>query len=322
MRIQHVLLGFLASAGAGAACASSKDAALTASDGGSDALAIAADSGQRDASPAVDAAVDAVVPCSAPDVLLVLDRTLGMRTRPDGTRPLDTPADHAESRWYLAIEAVKAVTAAPADVPIRLGLALFPRDPGGAECVTLSEAVSGKMATNPACEEADLPVPLAPSAGATIASALDPETTRLCASAPLASALGFAGQKLAADALPGRAKVVVVVTDGNDSCGADALAATQALAALGVRTHVVGFGQPAAPDGGASGINVALLNSLACAGKTAKGFDAACQKGETGTGYVATDPTGSRLFYGATTGDDLSKALKSILASACCGCGK
>ena len=322
MRIEHVLLGLLASTAAAAACASSKDNAAAARDGGSDALGTSADSGRPDAPAAVDASFDAVVPCTAPDVLLVLDRTLGMRTRPDGTRPLDTPADHAESRWYLAIQAVKAVTAAPADAPIRFGLELFPRDPGGAQCVTLSEGISGKAATNLACEEAELTVPLASSAGATIASALDPETTRLCGSAPLAAALGFAGQKLALDALPGRAQVVVVVTDGNDTCQADALAATQVLAAAGARMYFVGFGQPAAPDGGGSGLNVGLLNSLACAGQTAKGFEAACQKGEAGTGYVARDPTGSRLFYGATTGDDLSKALKSILASACCGCGK
>lgn len=322
MRIQHVLLGLVGIAALASACSSAKDSPATLSDAGTDSPSIVLDGGRPDVGSALDAASDAVVACSAPDLLIVLDRTIGMRTRPDGTRPLDTPVDRAESKWYLAVTALKAATAAPADGPRRFGLALFPRDPGSGACVTLSEGITGKAPTNTACEEAELAVPFAAFAGAAIASALDPETTRLCGSAPLASALSFAGRKLTDDALPGRGQVVVFLTDGNDSCQGDALQVVQDLAAAGIHTHVIGLGHAGAPDASDPGLNIGVLNSLACAGQTAKGFDAACQKGETGTGYVAKDPTGSRLYYGATTGDELSLALRTIRDSVCCGCGK
>src|SRR5262245_12653229 len=41
--------------------------------------------------------------CVPPDMLVVLDRTMSMFKRPDGVIPPDTPAGHAETKWYLAI---------------------------------------------------------------------------------------------------------------------------------------------------------------------------------------------------------------------------
>src|SRR4051812_41858125 len=89
MRLSDVLLGALGIATF--ACSSSKDGPATAleagtqSDGGNDG-------GFPDVAAPGDGAPEADVACSAPDVLIVLDRTLAMARRPDGTRPLDTPS--------------------------------------------------------------------------------------------------------------------------------------------------------------------------------------------------------------------------------------
>src|SRR6185436_13017075 len=96
--------------------------------------------------------------CEPPDLLIVLDRTMSMHKRPDGSIPPDTAAGHAESKWYLAVNAVEQVSAAPADNGLRFGLELFPRDPGGGVCVTLSQKIQGLSATNPSCEQGEVVV--------------------------------------------------------------------------------------------------------------------------------------------------------------------
>src|SRR5262245_47110075 len=76
-----------------------------------------------DASPTVGS--DAVSTCEAPDVLVLLDRTASMAERPDGTLPADTAAGHTESKWFIAIQAVEALSR-ELESSVRFGLALFP----------------------------------------------------------------------------------------------------------------------------------------------------------------------------------------------------
>src|SRR5688500_2954793 len=79
-----------------------------------------------DAGQGTQAADAAMATCDPPDVLAVLDRTASMAERPDGMYPANTPAGHAESKWYTAINAVESVTTR-LDTTIRFGLELFPR---------------------------------------------------------------------------------------------------------------------------------------------------------------------------------------------------
>src|ERR1700690_21737 len=67
--------------------------------------------------------------CDPPDMLVVLDHTDSMEQTPNGSNPPNTDAGHATSKWVLACDAVKAVTAPPADQTLRFGLELFPLDP-------------------------------------------------------------------------------------------------------------------------------------------------------------------------------------------------
>src|SRR5688500_2232681 len=58
--------------------------------------------------------------CDAPDVLFVLDRSVSMRNRPDGTKPPNTAAGRAETKWGRAVAAIETATAQTAG--IRFGL--------------------------------------------------------------------------------------------------------------------------------------------------------------------------------------------------------
>jgi len=256
--------------------------------------------------------------CEPPDLLIVLDRTMSMARRPDGSAPPDTAAGHAESKWYLAVNAVEQVTAPPADTGLRFGLELFPRDPGGDVCITLSQRIQGISATNPQCEQGEVVVSPGPEQSAPIAAAIDPETTLLCISTPIGAALVTATAELAKIADPIRDQYVLFVTDGGDTCspdpGPEPVNEVQMLAAAGIKTYVVGFGS----QGGGDGVNVPLLNQLACAGMTAKDFANACQMGA--NGYEPTKPTGPPLFYDAADGASLSAGLKAIAGEVCCDC--
>ncbi len=251
--------------------------------------------------------------CVAPDVLVVLDRTMSMSRRPDGTAAPDTAAGHMETKWYLAVTAIRAVTA-HLGATVRFGLELFPRDPGGGVCVTLQQRFDGTGATNTACEAGEVVVSPTISAGPPIAAVLDPETTLLCRSTPIGAALGTAQSALAAINDATRDQYVVFIGDGRDTCGeALALTNTDALATAGVTTFVVAF------DGSGVGINDGLLNDLACAGHTASSFPTPCTIDVDGH-YRATDREGPALYLVAEDATALTTALDAISGEVCCGC--
>ncbi|MFT3775953.1 MAG: vWA domain-containing protein [Minicystis sp.] len=257
--------------------------------------------------------------CDPPDVMITLDRTQTMHKTPAGNTPADPP-DYQSSKWYQAITAIEGLVKPPLDNGVRFGLTLWPRDSGG--CVTLAERVAGQMATNTFCEDGEVVVTPAKGAGASIAATLDPQTTKLCISTPTGKGLLTASDYLIKNATPGRPQYIVLVTDGADwdqSCPTpDPLPIVQKLAAGGIKTFVVGFSAEGANMPG--GVGAAFLNSMACAGMTAKGFPAGCKL--QGGGYVAEDPNGAALYVSASDGAALSTALESVAVSVCCDCPK
>lgn len=253
--------------------------------------------------------------CEPPDVLIVLDRTMSMHRRPDGSRPPDTAAGHMESKWYIAVTSIESFTG-ELDETIRFGLELFPRDPGGDACVTLSQRIDGTTATNPRCEEGEVVV--APDIGTAdaIAGAIDPETTLLCRSTPVGAGLVTAADEMADIAVADRAQFVVLITDGQDTCDdALPLSTVQSLAASGVNTYVIGFDASA----GGSGIDAGALNDLACAGRTAPDFPTPCADDGAGN-YTALDRGGPALFLQAGDATALTESLEGIAGDVCCGC--
>lgn len=232
-----------------------------------------------DASPQVDAGT-----CDPPDMLIVLDRSESMGASP-GKGP---DGGVLPSKWTLAVDAVDAITAAPADGKLRYGLEVLPKVAGG-------------------CGTGDTLVPLGLSAGATIASTL--AKTPLVLGTPIGGALKVAQATLQSAKTTGRAQYAILVTDGAETCStASPLPVVQALAAADVKTYVVGFG---------GAVDKALLNELACAGMTATNFKTSCKK--TNAGYVSNGGT-TPLFFSAQDGATLKTALSTITGGVCCGC--
>jgi hypothetical protein len=251
--------------------------------------------------------------CEAPDVLVVLDRTLSMSRSPDGTKPADTAAGHRQTKWYKAITGIKQVVET-LDQTVRFGLELFPRDPGNDSCVTLSENLQGKNAVNPSCQGGELVIPPAIDSSMSFDDKLDPETTLLCISTPIGAALETANEILTKYASPVRSQYVLLLTDGRDTCADEpALPHAHALAKLDVKTHVVGF------DGSGKGIDHGNLNDLACAGRTAPNFPDGCQEDGEGQ-FTAMNREGATLYNLVTDGDQLAERLKAIAGAICCGC--
>jgi len=252
--------------------------------------------------------------CNPPDVLVVLDRTVSMAERPDGTRPPDTAAGHAQSKWYSAVHAVEALSA-QFETTIRFGLELFPREPSGDLSITPPPRRRGLTPANPDCEAGDVVVAPDASTAHDIAALLDPEATRLCKSTPIGAGLASAAATLAAIRSPGRAQHVLFVSDGADTCNsASALANTDALARDGVSTFVVAF-----DNGAPGGVDRGLLNDMACAGHTAPGFPTGCTDGGSGN-YRAIDRQGAALFLTADDGARLGDAFEQVAGAVCCGC--
>jgi hypothetical protein len=162
-----------------------------------------------------------------------------------------------------------------------------------------------------------VPIAPGPGNGAAIATLLDPLTLRLCVSTPIALALDTASTELKLVQKAGIAQYVLLVTDGGETCSGNVTLVAQQLAAAGIKTFVVGFG---GVDAGSGGVNVSLLDDVACAGMTAPGFPAGCTKGA--SGYTATSKSGPPLFYSAQDGASLQTALQKITSSVCCGCAQ
>jgi hypothetical protein len=260
--------------------------------------------------------------CEPPDMLVVLDHTDSMMNTPTGGTPANTPAGHAKTKWVIACDAVRGLVAPPADTHSRFGLELFPLDPkvitdagSTGSCMTLTQMLGGTVSTNTRCQAAEVLVPPGLGTGTMIQGILDPETLRLCISTPIAGALDTATGELKSIADPNRKQFIVLVTDGGESCMGDSIGAAQALAAAGIETYVVGFGSG---DAGSAGVNIGLLDDLACAGMTAANFATSCIK--MGAGYVATTHTGPPVFFLAEDATALQQALQTIQTATCCGC--
>jgi len=263
---------------------------------------------QIDAGPIVDAGN-----CQPPDMMFVLDRTMSMHRRPDGTVPAANAAGFMESKWFIAITTIETVVAA-LDATVRFGLTLFPIDRGGV-CVTLEERITGTTATNVQCEEGEEVVPPNLNTSSDIALALDPLTTRLCRSTPIGAGLGTALTELAAISNPIREQFATLITDGQDTCDeALSLSNTQALAAAGVNVYVIGF------DASGTGVDGPHLNDLACAGKTAPDHSTNCTDDGAGN-FVAADATnGPTLYFDAGNASQLETTLTDIAGQICCDC--
>lgn len=253
--------------------------------------------------------------CDAPEVLFSLDRTLSMHKTTDGGTPIDAP-QYESSKWYQAITAIEEVTTtAGLDSKLRFGLELWPKDSLG--CITLAERVTdSKDSANVWCESGEILVPPQLKAGNVIDPAIDPAATKLCQSTPTGNGLLTAYDWHVSNATPGRDQYVVLVTDGADwdkSCPTpDPLAIVQKLASAGIKTYVVGF------FGEEEQIAAGYLNSLACAGQTAKDFPLPCETTE--NGWIATDPDAVTPLYLKAGKGELPMALADVadeIASLC-----
>jgi len=259
--------------------------------------------------------------CRAPQMLFLLDRTGTMHRDLAGATPPDTAVGHAAAKLTIAINALDGLLATQGlDATLRLGLSMFPRDPGGGACLTLTQRLQNLDFTNPGCEAGEVIVPPALGTAAAISSALDPEATTLCFSTPTGSGLETAHAALTTGAIAGVDQYITLVTDGADfydSCPTpDPLQVLRDLDAAGIKTFIVGFG---AQDTTPQGVNPPLLNRMACAGHTATDFATACIALPSG-GFDAVDPNGARLYYDASDGPGLSAALREVAGEVCCGC--
>ena len=262
---------------------------------------------------------DPPVDCLPPDALILLDRTLTMHKTVAGATPADAP-DYASSKWYQAIAAIEKFTTPPLDATVRFGLELWPRDPGGGQCITLAERVTNsKTATNPMCEPGEVVIEPALGNGDVIADLLDPAATLLCSTTPTGQALIDAGTYLAGKKEANRDQYAILVTDGADwdfSCPEPSpLLAVQDLAEQGVKTHIVGFSGEEAQLGA-----IGFLNDLACAGQTAKGFPGPCVEGP--DGWTALPGGQTPVYLQADDADELATALTAVAGQLCCGCEK
>lgn len=202
------------------------------------------------------------------------------------------------------------VVTAGLDKDLRFGLELWPRDPGGGQCITLEERIKdSKKSSNPSCEVGEILIPPGLATGATIKAAIDPLSTPLCGSTPTGTALLTASDWLVANAVPGRKQYIVLVTDGADwdiTCpDPSPFLATQKLAAAGIQTYVVGFFGLEAQAGA-----VKFMNDMACAGQTAKDFAQNCV--QMGSGYQAKDPNLQTPLYLQAGDNELPATLTAI----------
>ena len=261
------------------------------------------------------ASPDAGMPddCEPPDVVIVLDRSQSMHRLPDGETPPDNAAGHMMSRWWLAIEALEAF-AVVFENGLRIGLTLFPRDPGMG-CVDLATRIGGTNASNDGCMGMATEQLLAPALGAAapLDAALDPLGTLLCNQTPIDKAIAEITPVLMAAAVPEREQFVILVSDGGESCdGMPTIRVQELVAATGAKLYVVAFGNSFLTD------DHGTLNDMACAGQTAVGFPAPCVADGMGN-YVAADPAGATLYIVAEDGMSLTEAFNEIAGDLCCG---
>ena len=175
------------------------------------------------------------------------------------------------SKWTNAKSAVNSLTAKFAG-QIYFGLMLFPGSGGS-------------------CNPGQIDVPVGPNTKNLISSAMSKASPT--GMTPIGSSM-----KNAYNYLKGfqskLQRYALLITDGSETCSGKAIDWVKALAGLGIKTFVVGFG---------SGVNPSELNTLAMAG--------------------GTPLSGSTKYYKADSPSTLTTALQTIgnLVS-CCGNGK
>lgn len=269
---------------------------------------------------------DTAMNCEPPDVLVLLDRTMTMHFRPDGSETPaaeNTPTGRQKTKFGIAIAALRGLFAAY-DTQVRFGLELWPRERDGCISVEtrINQAYGAPAGTrNPDCEKGEIKSAPGLGNGAGTAALLDVESTPLCFTTPLGPALDAASAYLSTIKATKRAQYMVVVTDGTDydlTCPSpmytDPLSKLASLADGGIKTFVIGFGA----DPSASGVDPVKMNKLACAAQTAKDFATSCVKNASGV-YEPADMSGTKhLYYEATDKVSLDGALGGIAASLGC----
>lgn len=290
----------------------SHDAGATRVDGG------LVDAGRkRDASQPADATGPAL--CEPPDLIIVLDRTGTMKRRTDGEIPSAT--DVGQSKLHQALLAVRSLVTQPhLDETIRFGLEFFPPEEPG--CQTLSSVLDGASLTNSSCANAGQMV-VRPDigTGSQIATMLDPNQVKLCTSTPTGSALQTAWDTLVSLRDNQRQQYLMLVTDGADfdlTCpDPRPMELLQQMSAQGFKAFLVGFGTQTSNPGG---VNPPVMNSLACAGRTAKDFEHACQAVDGGYDAIDHSENAPRLYHDVTNRETLEQAMQQIAGSICCNC--
>ncbi|MGH6769407.1 MAG: vWA domain-containing protein [Xanthobacteraceae bacterium] len=152
--------------------------------------------------------------CNTADrsVLLILDASGSMNARlPNG-----------ETRMAVARRAIKGVaTLIPAGA--QLSLRLY-----GAQ----------SAASRRNCEDTHVGVPFGPAGASSGAIAATVDSAKAQGYTPIAYSLGQAAIDFPADA---KERVIVLVSDGKETCRGDPVIAARALAAKGITVHTVGF---------------------------------------------------------------------------------
>lgn len=221
---------------------------------------------------------EAAVCTEAPDVLILLDRSGSMKSQIGG-----------QSKWTWAKTEINNV-AGQLQNQLRLGLMLFPRWPHVTNCTAGGVNVDPNTGTASAI------------AGELNSVLPDAGNTPIVVSLDAALAY-FTGQDPAKPYSPsaGRERVVVLITDGADTCGSSnggrsPADATAALSQAGIKTYVVGYDQASGCQYVTDCVQTAALQAAAANG---------------GTNYLKADNPG-----------EVETALKQIAAElACCGNG-
>jgi len=199
-----------------------------------------------------------------PDMLIVLDRSGSM------TQPIDFFNPFGSTRWDVMRDALKGIVM-DTELNINWGLSVFPTD--------------NDCAVNPGTE-----VSVAPGRYTMIKNWLDGSS----ANGNTPAHLGLQEALTTYQSMPANpeGRFVLWATDGVPNCVdpgdpvALTLAKVTALAASGITTYVIGFGDPL-------GLDVQLLNDAAQAGGAPK-------------------PGGPPYYYEATNANDLQTALDQI----------
>jgi hypothetical protein len=185
------------------------------------------------------------------NMMIVLDRSGSMWEGLEG----HSAVPWEETKWYIAMTAIDGLLSATVG-PVHFGLVLFPHSEATL-CSSCQEA--------PACMPGNVLVDVGPDTGDAIRDELDSILPECCTptGATLSSYLGY---EPLAD--PEADNYLLLIADGRETCGGDAVSAAAALREQEppVRTFVVGFGGGVDPD---------ELSGIAHAGGTARDGDTA-----------------------------------------------